>query len=70
MGLRSNALEYYSVRPLPVTVASPARFINLARRGPQKNDAAYNVRMAALYRDVVMKEKPVQSEGGFLYGYE
>jgi len=35
-------------------------------RGPEKNDAAYNARMAALYREVVLKEKPVQSEGGFL----
>jgi len=35
-------------------------------RGAEKNDAAYNARMAALYREVVLKEKPVQSEGGFL----
>jgi 7,8-dihydro-6-hydroxymethylpterin dimethyltransferase len=35
-------------------------------RGPQKNDEAYNARMAALYREVVLKEKPVQSENGFL----
>src|SRR5881409_2243372 len=35
-------------------------------RGPQKNDAAYDARMAALYREVVLKEKPVQSEGGFI----
>jgi len=32
----------------------------------QKDDAAYNARMAALYREVVLKEKPVQSENGFL----
>jgi len=36
------------------------------QRGPQKNDAAYNARMASLYREVVLKEKPVQSEGGFI----
>jgi hypothetical protein len=36
------------------------------QRGPQKNDAAYNARMAALYREVVLKEKPVQSENGFI----
>ena len=38
------------------------------RRGawPQKNDAAYNARMAALYREVVLKEKPVQSQDGFI----
>jgi uncharacterized radical SAM superfamily Fe-S cluster-containing enzyme len=35
-------------------------------RGPQKNDEAYNARMAALYREVVLKEKPAQSENGFL----
>jgi len=35
-------------------------------RGPEKNDAAYNARMAALYREVVLKEKPVQSENGFI----
>src|SRR5262249_27921155 len=36
------------------------------QRGPQKNDEAYNARMASLYREVVLKEKPVQSEGGFI----
>jgi hypothetical protein len=35
-------------------------------RGPQKNDGAYNARMAALYREVVLKEKPAQSENGFI----
>jgi hypothetical protein len=35
-------------------------------RGPKKDDAAYNARMAALYREVVLKEKPAQSEGGFI----
>lgn len=35
-------------------------------RGPKKNDEAYNARMASLYREVVLKEKPVQSEGGFI----
>jgi hypothetical protein len=35
-------------------------------RGPQKNDEAYNARMATLYREVVLKEKPAQSENGFL----
>jgi len=35
-------------------------------RGPQKNDAAYNARMASLYREVVLKEKPVASENGFI----
>src|SRR5262249_5010330 len=35
-------------------------------RWRQKNDQAYNARMASLYREVVLKEKPVQSEGGFI----
>ena len=35
-------------------------------RGPQKNDAAYNARMASLYREVVLKEKPVESQNGFI----
>ena len=35
-------------------------------RGPQKNDEAYNARMASLYREVVLKEKPIQSQGGFI----
>jgi hypothetical protein len=35
-------------------------------RGPQKNDAAYNARMASLYREVVLKEKPVVAENGFI----
>src|ERR1700692_924432 len=35
-------------------------------RGPQKDDAAYNARMAALYREVVLQEKPVVAENGFI----
>jgi len=35
-------------------------------RGAAKNDAAYNARMAALYREVVLKEKPVQSQDDFI----
>jgi hypothetical protein len=35
-------------------------------RGPQKNDEAYNARMASLYREVVLQEKPVQSQDGFI----
>ena len=37
-----------------------------AARGPQKDDAAYNARMAALYREVVLQEKPVVAENGFI----
>jgi hypothetical protein len=44
-----------------------ARDAKLAEaRGPQKNDEAYNARMASLYKEVVLKEKPVQSENGFI----
>ena len=35
-------------------------------RGPQKHDEAYNARMASLYREVVLKEKPVVAESGFI----
>ena len=35
-------------------------------RGPKKNDEAYNARMASLYREVVLKEKPAASENGFI----
>jgi len=37
-----------------------------ARDLKQKNDPAYNARMAALYREVVLKEKPVVAENGFI----
>jgi len=37
-----------------------------ARDAKMKNDGAYDARMAQLYREVVLKEKPVQSEGGFI----
>jgi hypothetical protein len=36
------------------------------QRGPAKNDEAYNARMASLYREVVLKEKPAQSQDGFI----
>jgi 7,8-dihydro-6-hydroxymethylpterin dimethyltransferase len=36
-------------------------------RGAKKNDPAYDARMAQLYREVVLKEKPATSnEGGFI----
>src|SRR6266705_4494372 len=37
-----------------------------ARDAKQKADPAYNARMASLYREVVLKEKPVVAEGGFI----
>jgi len=37
-----------------------------ARDAKQKNDPAYNARMAQLYREVVLKEKQPVSENGFI----
>src|SRR6202451_1927504 len=37
-----------------------------AARGPQKDDAAYNARMAGLYCEGVLQEKPVGGENGFI----
>jgi 7,8-dihydro-6-hydroxymethylpterin dimethyltransferase len=37
-----------------------------ARDLKQQNDPAYNARMAALYREVVLQEKPVVAENGFI----
>ena len=38
-----------------------------AERGAKKNDAAYDARMAQLYREVVLKEKPATSnDAGFI----
>jgi 7,8-dihydro-6-hydroxymethylpterin dimethyltransferase len=37
-----------------------------ARDAKQKNDPAYDARMAALYREVVLKEKPAVSQNGFI----
>jgi hypothetical protein len=40
---------------------------NKAKDTKIKNDAAYDARMAQLYREVVLKEKPATSnEGGFI----
>ena len=36
------------------------------RRGLQNNDEAHNARMASLYREVVLKEKPAVAENGFI----
>ena len=43
-----------------------ARDAKLKSRGPEKNDEAYNARMASLYREVVLKEKTAASENGFI----
>jgi hypothetical protein len=39
---------------------------NGGHRGPVKNDEADNPRMASLYREVVLKEKPAVTENGFI----
>jgi uncharacterized radical SAM superfamily Fe-S cluster-containing enzyme len=43
-----------------------ARDAKAAQRVAEKNDAAYDARMAALYREVVLKEKPAVTENGFI----
>jgi hypothetical protein len=43
-----------------------ARDAKAAARGAQKNDAAYDARMASLYREVVLKEKPAVTQDGFI----
>jgi hypothetical protein len=48
------------------TLSQIARKDEAAARGPQKDDAAYNARMAALYREVVLQEKPAVAENGFI----
>jgi len=48
-------------------IAKTAREEKLrARDQKQKNDPAYNARMAAMYREVVLKEKTPTSEDGFI----
>src|SRR5437660_12779229 len=48
-------------------IAKTAREEKLrARDQKQKEDPAYNARMASLYREVVLKEKTPTSEGGFI----
>ncbi len=47
--------------------AKLAASLSAEKRGPEKNDAAYDARMAQLYREVVLKEKPATSnEAGFI----
>jgi uncharacterized radical SAM superfamily Fe-S cluster-containing enzyme len=63
LGIAKNAREEKKrARDAKAAAAAPAG----EARGPEKNDEAYNARMAALYREVVLKEKPVQSENGFI----
>jgi hypothetical protein len=66
LGIAKNAREEKTRARDAKAQASSAANGNGTARGPQKNDAAYDARMASLYREVVLKEKPVQSEGGFI----
>jgi hypothetical protein len=59
LGIAKNARE-------EKTRARDAKAADAKARGPEKNDEAYNARMASLYREVVLKEKPVQSQDGFI----
>jgi len=59
LGIAKNAREE-KIR------ARDAKQAEAAARGPKKNDAAYDARMAQLYREVVLKEKPAHSENGFI----
>jgi uncharacterized radical SAM superfamily Fe-S cluster-containing enzyme len=60
LGIAKNAREE-KTRARDAKAAASAE-----ARGPQKNDEAYNARMASLYREVVLKEKAVQSQDGFI----
>jgi len=60
LGIAKNAREE-KVRARDAKAAAKAE-----ARGPEKNDEAYNARMASLYREVVLKEKPAVAENGFI----
>jgi 7,8-dihydro-6-hydroxymethylpterin dimethyltransferase len=65
LGIAKNAREE-KIRARDLKIKASGESANGNGRGPQKNDAAYNARMAALYREVVLKEKPAHSENGFI----
>ena len=70
LGIAKNAREEKKrardakLQPSPISSQESAN--SSEHRGPAKNDEAYNARMASLYREVVLKEKPVQSQDGFI----
>jgi 7,8-dihydro-6-hydroxymethylpterin dimethyltransferase len=66
--LREGIVTQHEQRDLDkLGIAKNAREEKIrARDRKQKNDPAYNARMASLYREVVLKEKPAQSENGFI----
>ena len=67
LGIAKNSREE-KVRARDAKAAASANKLPVIgeHRGPVKNDEAYNARMASLYREVVLKEKPVQSQDGFI----
>ena len=68
LGIAKNAREE-KTRARDAKAAAGVRISrDLVRqhRGPVKNDEAYNARMASLYREVVLKEVPAQSQDGFI----
>jgi hypothetical protein len=61
-----DAKQQASAAGLPASDADHSATPVPEHRGPQKNDEAYNARMASLYREVVLKEKPAVAENGFI----
>jgi len=67
LGIAKNAREEKKrARDAKLQTSAVSSQPSAEHRGPEKNDEAYNARMAALYREVVLKEKPVQSQDGFI----
>jgi uncharacterized radical SAM superfamily Fe-S cluster-containing enzyme len=67
LGIAKTAREEKKrARDAKAAASAALPVIGQEARGPQKNDEAYNARMASLYREVVLKEKPVQSQDGFI----
>jgi len=64
LGIAKNAREE-KIRARDAKLRQPT-LSQSARKDGTPHDPAYNVRMAALYREVVLKEKPAQSENGFI----
>ena len=61
-----DAKQQASADGLRVSAVDHSETPVAGHRGPQKNDEAYNARMASLYREVVLKEKPAVAENGFI----
>jgi 7,8-dihydro-6-hydroxymethylpterin dimethyltransferase len=66
LGIAKNAREEKKRARDAKAAASAELPVVGQHRGPAKNDEAYNARMASLYREVVLKEKPAQSQDGFI----